>query len=187
MSEITVRTLHEDDWQDYREVRLAALQESPNSFVASYADEARKDEQFWRDRMNRSVRFLAMRDGRPQGIVSLGVHSEEDRIGDLFGLYVTPEGRNTGVSWQLVRAAARAARNSGYSQLYYWVGSENGRAIAFAVNFGFRPSGKRRPTRVVNEEFGEQEIAMVLSLSTDPGSVPNPTRDRPAYDVGPSR
>jgi hypothetical protein len=29
MSETSVRVLHEDDWRDYREVRLAALQESP--------------------------------------------------------------------------------------------------------------------------------------------------------------
>jgi hypothetical protein len=33
MSEISVRALEESDWQLYREVRLAALQESPQAFV----------------------------------------------------------------------------------------------------------------------------------------------------------
>jgi len=35
MSEISVRVLQEDDWQAYRQVRLAALQESPEAFLAT--------------------------------------------------------------------------------------------------------------------------------------------------------
>lgn len=188
MSEINVRVLGEDDWAEYREVRLLALQESPESFIASYEDEVAEDEQFWRDRMNRSDRFLAERDDQALGIVSLGVHSEEEQIGDVFGLYVAPEGRNTGVSWNLVKAAATKAAEKGYVQLYYWAGSENGRAIAFAVNFGFRPTGDRRPTRVENnEEFGQEEVAMVLSLQSDPGATPNPTSFKPTGSSGPNR
>ena len=190
MSEINVRVLGEDDWQEYREVRLLALQESPQSFIAKYADEAAEDEKFWRDRMNRSVRFLALRDNddrQPLGIVSLGAYSEEEKIGDLFGLYVVPDNRNTGVSWNLVKEAADRAAKLGYHQIYYWAGTENGRAIAFAVNFGFRPTGNRRPTRVVNEEFGEEEVAMVLSLDTDPGATPNPNSFRATGSAGPTR
>jgi len=37
MSEISVRVLREDDWQAYRQVRLAALQESPEAFLAAHA------------------------------------------------------------------------------------------------------------------------------------------------------
>ena len=40
MSDISVRVLQEDDWHAYREVRLAALQESPEAFLATYAEEA---------------------------------------------------------------------------------------------------------------------------------------------------
>ncbi len=187
MSEITVRILGEEDWQEYRDVRLGALKESPNSFTANYDEEAAWDESDWRDRMKRSRRFIAERDGRAWGIVSLGTDGDDEETGDLFGLYVTPEARNTGTSWRLVQAAAEQAQRDGRRQLYYWVGTENARAIAFAANFGFRPSGIRRPTRVKNEEFGDQEIAMVLSLSADPGSVPNPTRGRPTPKEGPAR
>jgi GNAT superfamily N-acetyltransferase len=185
MTEITVRVLDEEDWETYRDVRLAALKESPNSFTASYADEAAQDEAFWRDRMNRSLRFLAERDDEPAGVVSLGTENEDEEIGDLFGLYVTPSNRNTGVSWRLVQAAAQRARADGFKQVHYWVGTENARAIAFAANFGFRPSGIRRPTRVQNEDFGDQEIAMALSLQADPGSVPNPNRGRATSVQGP--
>ncbi len=192
MSEISVRTLEVEDWQEYREVRLAALQDSPHAFLADYDEEAAQPEQFWRDRMARARRFLAVADGQGQGIVSLGAHNGDDGdaeggIGEIFGLWVTPATRNSGVAWQLVQAAATEATKSGLSQLYYWVGTENGRGIAFATNFGFRPSSSRRPTRVTNEEFGEQEIAMVMPLSSDPGSVPNPTRGRPTSTSGPNQ
>jgi hypothetical protein len=41
MNETFVRVLHEDDWRDYRAVRLAGFQESPQAFLATHAEEAR--------------------------------------------------------------------------------------------------------------------------------------------------
>jgi RimJ/RimL family protein N-acetyltransferase len=187
MSEIAIRVLGEEDWRRYRDVRLAALKESPNSFTASYDEEAAQDEPYWRNRMLRSVRFLAERDGVATGVVSLGRSSDDPEVGEIFGLYVTPEARNTGTSWRLVQAAADRAKEDGLRQIHYWVGTENARAIAFAANFGFRPSGDRRETRVQNEDYGELEVAMVLSLMSDPGAVPNPTRGRVTPNEGPVR
>jgi RimJ/RimL family protein N-acetyltransferase len=187
MSELTIAVLDAADWQRYRDVRLSALQESPNSFTASFEEEAALDEEYWRDRMVRSLRFLAERNGMAVGIASLGRDADDPGIGEVFGLYVTPEARNSGVSWSLVQAATDRAVHEGMRQLQYWVGSENARAIAFAANFGFRPAGERRTTRVSNEEFGDQEVAMVLSLLADPGSVPNPTRERVTPSGGPLR
>ena len=87
MSEITVRALSEDEWETYREVRLAALEESPDAFVASHDDEAAEPEQFWRDRMERSHRLLAEADGDKVGVVSIGGAPEESSpdVGQLFG------------------------------------------------------------------------------------------------------
>jgi len=187
MSEIAIRVLDEEDWHLYRDVRLAALKESPNSFTASYEEEVAQDEPFWRNRMVRSARFLAERDGVATGVVSLGRSSDDPETGEIFGLYVTPAARNTGTSWRLVEAAADRAKAEGLRQVNYWVGTENARAIAFAANFGFRPSGDRRETRVQNADYGELEVSMVLSLMSDPGSVPNPTRGHAAANEGPLR
>lgn len=187
MSEIAVRVLEEEDWRTYRDVRLAALEESPDSFTASYDEEVAQDESYWRQRMHRSLRFLAEADGRAAGVVSLGRNSDDPDVGEIFALYVTPEARQTGISWRLVQAAATRAQADGLSRILYWVGTENARAIAFAANFGFRPSGERRATRVANEEYGEQEVAMALSLQADPGAVPNPNRGRATSLDGPLR
>jgi len=176
MSEIHVRALREEDWQVYRDVRLAALQDAPEAFVASRAQEEVFDEQTWRERLRRSRRLVAERDGSVLGVVSVG-QTEEPRAGtaELFGLWVAPEARGTGVAWKLVEAGAERARADGRNHLSYWVGTDNGRAVAFASSFGFRPGSTRRPMRVASEEDGAEEMAMVLPLGVDPGSVPSTT------------
>jgi GNAT superfamily N-acetyltransferase len=172
MSDITVRTLEPEEWDQYRSMRLKALEESPEAFVATHAEEQAEPEQFWRDRMERSVRLLAERDGEPVGIASVGPGGdEEERAAQLFGLWVRPEARGSGVAAALVHAGARVAGEQGKSQLLYWVGTENGRAVAFASSFGFRPTGTRRPMRVVSKDDGEEEIAMTLPLAGDRGGI----------------
>jgi GNAT superfamily N-acetyltransferase len=168
MSEITVRPLTEDEWGQYRSIRLAALEESPQAFVATLAEEQAYDEDRWRSRMRRSLRLLAELDGKPVGVASVGDTSPDTpTVAQLFGLFVAPAQRGTGVATRLVQEGADQARERGKSHLEYWVGTENGRAVAFASGFGFRPTDDRRPMRVKSEEDGEEEIAMILPLGED--------------------
>ncbi|MBM6547142.1 GNAT family N-acetyltransferase [Janibacter sp. YIM B02568] len=167
MSEITVRALTEDEWETFREVRLAALAESPEAFVASHAEEEAEPEQYWRDRMRRSHRLVAEVDGERVGVVSIGGAPEESSpdVGQLFGLWVAPDWRGRSVAASLVQEAAAYGRGQGLSRLFYWVGTDNARGVAFASSFGFRPTDRRRPMRVQGDS--EEEIALVLALGDD--------------------
>jgi GNAT superfamily N-acetyltransferase len=179
MSDVTVRALTEDDWAVYRQMRLAGLAESPHAFVSSHDEELAYDEDFWRLRMRRSTRLLAERDGTPVGVASLGdalpVDDDSDmrvtdRVAELFAMWVEPAARGTGIAWQLVDAAAAEARRQARTHLVLWVVVDNGRAVAFYSSYGFRPSDSRRPVRT---DTSLTEMAMVLPVSDDPGSVPN--------------
>ena len=176
MTEITVRRLSDEDWAEYRDVRLKALRESPEAFVASAEEEGDYTEERWRDRMRRSQRLLAGRDGEALGVASLGTEgTAADTVGELFGLWVRPDARGTGVARRLLEAGARAAREDGLKHLVYWVGTDNGRAVAFASSFGFRPTDNRRPMEIrgvdVDDEDAE-EMAMVLPLGSSSGDIP---------------
>jgi ribosomal protein S18 acetylase RimI-like enzyme len=174
MSEINVRVLGEEDWQQYRDIRLTALQDSPKAFVATAAQEAVLDEPAWRERMRRARRLVAECDGTALGVVSLGQGDPEQApSGELFGLWVAPQGRGSGVAWKLVEAVAAQALADGHRNLGYRVGTSNGPAVAFASSFGFRPTGNRRPTRIANEADGAEEMVMVMPLGVDPGTVPS--------------
>lgn len=173
MTDVTVRVLGVDDWQLYKKVRLAALDESPDAFVASYDAESAETEDFWRQRMVRSQRLLAERDGQALGVVSLGESDDGNPdTAQLFGLWVAPQARGTGVASALVRAGADAALSQGRTQLAYWVGTDNGRAVAFASGLGFRPADSRREMRGAHKG-DEQEVAMILALGADRGTLPD--------------
>lgn len=169
MNEITVRALTEDEWETYRSLRLEALQESPDAFVADHDAEVAEPEEFWRKRMRRSARLVAESDGEQVGVASVGDATESDAEngGQLFGLWVRPDWRGRSVAASLVRQSALVAESKGFGQLFYWVGSDNGRAVAFASSFGFRPTDERRPMRVASGEATEDEIALVLALGED--------------------
>lgn len=165
-----MRALGGEDWQVYRDVRLAALREAPGAFASSLAQEAEFDEAFWRKRMARSVRLLASSDaldeGTPAGIVSVGDSDERD-VAELFGLWVTPQLRGAGVAWKLVEAATGHAKGDGRRVLQAWVSTDNGRAVAFFSSYGFRPTDQRR-----GRDGGAEEMAMVYPLGDDRGWVP---------------
>jgi len=184
MAGTTVRVLDEGEWEEYRAIRLAALQDAPDAFASTYAEELQMDEAAWRAAMLRARRLVASRGEGAIGVVSVGPFAGEKEASDLFGLWVAPQMRNTGVAWRLVEAGAKQALQEGSTRLYYWVSTENGRAIAFATNFGFRVTSQRRTARVSHSEFGDQEIALVLPLASDSG-VPNPTGPRLRAKPGP--
>jgi GNAT superfamily N-acetyltransferase len=185
MNDISVRVLQEDDWHAYLEVRLAALRESPKAFVATYAEEATRPEHYWRNCMVQAHRLLAVRHGEPVGVASVEMIEGAPQSADFHDLWVTPEARNTGVASRLVQTAADQAIRDGFTKLYYWASTENGRAIGFAINAGFRLTSERRTTPIKNSEFGDQEIALVLSLANDPAAVATSTQARLTSRPGP--
>ncbi len=178
MADVKFRLLDEDQWQLYREVRLAALEDAPEAFVARLEDEADRDEKFWRERMSRASRIVAEREDVPVGLVGLGRLDEDPEAGEVFGLWTAPAVRGQRVARGLVSMAARKSIDDGCRQLYFWVVSDNASAIGFASSFGFRPTSKRRPVRVVggSAEQDADEVAMVLSLASDPTVAINPSK-----------
>ena len=170
MTDVDVRPLGEEDWQQFKAIRLEALVESPEAFVADAEEEQDFTEAFWRERMQRSTRLVAERAGATVGVVSVGEGKGDDgKVAEIFGLWVRPDARGTGVATRLVEASAARARQDGRTHVAYWVGTDNGRAVAFASGIGFRPTSDRRPMRVASEEDGEEEIAMILPLGEDRG------------------
>ena len=178
MPELTVRVLDEEDWHIYREVRLAALEESPSVFGDTYDQEAAADQAHWRSQVTAARHVVAESDGSPCGVVSVRDFPQEPGSRELFELWVEPTARATGVAGRLVDTAATLAAGEGATQLYSWAGTENGPAIGFATGFGFRISSRRRPATIGDHALGDTEVALVLPLEDDPHIVPNATAGR---------
>ena len=80
----------------YRDVRLAALRKSPKAFLATYAEETKRPERYWRNCMVKAHRLLAVRDEGPVGVASVEMIEGAPQSADFHDLWVTPEARNTG-------------------------------------------------------------------------------------------
>lgn len=182
---VKIRLLDKAEWQVYRTVRLAALEDAPEAFVARFEDEASRAEGFWRERMARAHRIVAERDDELVGLVGLGLHDDGDsETGEVFGLWTAPTVRGQRVGRGLVSTAAQKAVEDGFRLLYFWAVSDNATAIGFASSLGFRPTSKRRPVQVADgaAEMEADEVAMVLPLAADPTLADNAMGDNAMGD-----
>jgi predicted GNAT family acetyltransferase len=110
-----IRQLQEDDWAALRAARLAALAEAPSAFGSTVAREQQFGEQTWRDRTRTGAIFGAWSGAEIIGLAT--VRRDPDEGWGLYGMWVHPDWRASGVAGRLVDAACKAARAAGGRQL----------------------------------------------------------------------
>lgn len=137
----TVRRVGPDDWTALRAIRLESLADTPEAYGSTLADVVASPDEHWHLMVARGASFLAELDGRVVGMVAGGTHNEQPGTRWMYGMYVSPDARGTGVADHLVNTVSRWARDEGVVQLYLSVTSTLARARAFYERMGFRPTG----------------------------------------------
>src|SRR5688572_8728692 len=96
-----LRRLGPGDWRTWRDMRLAALSESPRAFASSLVKEKGYSESDWRDWLDPARGLKAVAEDRA-GLV--GAWVPEDRHGavELYSMWVHPEWRGQGVGDLLI-------------------------------------------------------------------------------------
>lgn len=131
-------------WRTYRDVRLAALIDSPRAFWVTYPEAARRTDEQWRERVAvMGPTWVAIEGDRPVGTVGLwhGDDQPPDEV-HLVGMWVATVARGTDVAATLVGTALSHAAASGWRRVVLDVAHENRRAWAFYLRMGFRPTGR---------------------------------------------
>ncbi|GAA1765927.1 GNAT family N-acetyltransferase [Luedemannella helvata] len=173
-----IRRIRSDEWPQLRELRLAALKDTPTAFIEAYDQSVRQPDDFWIGRAARGATdaalatFVAVVDGRFVGMTVAMLEADDDRVANLVGVYVSPpwRGRERGVTSALFDTAIGWVRAQGGTrrvQLYVTEGNE--RAAAFYRRYGFVPTGATVP---YPPDPSIQEIHMELPgalLSAPPG------------------
>ena len=94
MNPVSIDRLAGDDWQTLRDLRLAALQESPHAFWAKLSDERRYNREQWTSFLGAVAWCVARRDnGHAIGVAGL---LQEDPGAELIGMWVDPDERGRG-------------------------------------------------------------------------------------------
>ncbi|GAA4412641.1 hypothetical protein GCM10023168_34660 [Fodinibacter luteus] len=169
---IRVERVGAPSWRTYRDVRIAALIDSPRAFWSTYTEVAGRTEDEWRRFPEQVTAWLALDGDRPVGTV--GLWRADDQPADettLIGMWVATVARGTDVAERLVRTALLAAADAGIRRVTLDVAHENTRAWAFYTRLGFRPTGvvEAMPWDAsVTEESMVLDLAAHLREFTDP-------------------
>ena len=161
---LRVERLTADAWRTYRDVRLAALIDSPRAFWATYAEAASRTDDEWRARSTaQGPTWLAFEADRPVGTVGLW-HADEQPHDEVYlvGMWVATVARGTDAARLLVDTALADAAASGRRRVVLDVAHENQRAWAFYLRMGFRPTGQ---VETMPWDPSVTEETMVLDLA----------------------
>jgi ribosomal protein S18 acetylase RimI-like enzyme/SAM-dependent methyltransferase len=140
---IEVRRAVPEEWEALKELRLAALRESPDAFSSTYEREARVDEAAWRGWITGEgwdgavATFVAEEQGRVLGMATAYRPDDEPGTVWMFAMWVRPEHRGRGIGRALVEAVVDQARSLGGEVVVLRVTEGNAAATNLYASCGF--------------------------------------------------
>jgi RimJ/RimL family protein N-acetyltransferase len=162
MTAVQIRRLSPDDWAAYREIRLAALADSPEAFGSTLAREQQFTEAIWRSRLTTAAAFGAERHGdRCLLGIAAGLPTGITGSAILVSMWIAPEARRQGIGEALVHQVIAWAKAGGFSRLELEVTAGNTGAERLYERCGFARTGENVS---VNGEREHRTVVMVREI-----------------------
>lgn len=161
----SLRRLLPSDVACYRSLRLEGLQRHPDAFGASWEDEVGKPLTWFSERLERCLVLGGFRDdGLLVGTAGLLVpeNMKTRHKGTLWGMYVRPDARGTGLAAALVGGVIEKARPL-VEEIQLRVVTSNLGAVQLYRRAGFREYGVERRSLKVNGTYHD-DLLMSLPL-----------------------
>jgi GNAT superfamily N-acetyltransferase len=136
----TVQRVSPAAWERLREVRLRALQDSPDAYGSTYERESSMSDDEWRAQITRGPWWIAAHATNDVGLVAGGRH-RVTATPWVFSMWVDEGHRGTGVAEELLSAVATWATDEGATELGLDVADRAPRARRFYERMGFQPNG----------------------------------------------
>jgi ribosomal protein S18 acetylase RimI-like enzyme len=145
---VKLEQLGPDDWEEFRDLRLRALGESPEAFGMTLIQARRNSEEHWRGRLTGGAPIMAVRvDG---ALVSMGggwvAPGDQARM-TVWGMWTAPESRGKGHSRALLCYLLNWASQRDITTVELHVTEGNDVARRFYEQCGFEATGQWEPLR----------------------------------------
>lgn len=159
-SKTIVRKLLKEDLQAFFNLRLEALKNFPSGFLSTYAEEKAAGPVLFENLLSNqeagNVIFGAVLDGKLIGC--LGIYQKNQatiqHISTIWGMYVQPDYRNSGVGKALLTVALEHAKNELKCQVVNLsVDADNISAIKLYESFGFKSWGMEPKAKMMSGRF----------------------------------
>jgi len=104
--DLQIRRLETADSALYRDIRLEALKQNPEAFGSTFEKENEKAPSWFESALSRSDIFGAFLDGTLAGVAGYFTHGgpKQAHKGVLWGMYVRPVARSSGLGRRLIEA-----------------------------------------------------------------------------------
>ncbi len=153
MSAVVVRPLRAEEWRLYRDLRLAALAESPDAFASTFVLEQPRPDIEWQKQLADGVSspmdlpLVAELDGEPCGFVWVRVEPPDQDSARLYQTWVSPRHRRVGVGKLLIETVVTWAREMGVRHVTLAVTCGDTPAYRLYSRAGFIAVGETEPLR----------------------------------------
>ena len=164
-SDIAIRRLLAADAEGYRSIRLAALADAPEAFGSDVATESASPVDAFANTLRSGYVAGAFAGERLVAIAGFrALEREKTRHrGDIWGVYVTPDARGTGIGRRLLEHVLDYARTQ-VLQVHLAVTASNAAAVALYEHLGFIRYGTEPRALKVNGRYLDEHL-MVLQFS----------------------
>jgi len=169
--QITLEVISCYDWRRLRKLRLVALRESPEAFLASYDQEKSRTKDWWLAELARGNWLVAVSGRRLSNFLRkrplsfLGVTQERDtaaRMRTIEYLWVAPRKRRSGVGLTFIKSIVSCLRSEGVQTVILAVLDGNEAAMSLYHKVGFTPDGTPTP---LEERPGRTEQLLRMELT----------------------
>ncbi|HEU4726445.1 MAG TPA: GNAT family N-acetyltransferase [Kofleriaceae bacterium] len=159
MEIVEIVPLGPDDWELYRDLRIAGLTEAPYAFSSTLDDVRALGEAEWRAKLESRAQFVA-RDGAGMAVGTVGAFPDGDGV-ELTSLWVDPRARGRGVGAALVERVIAHARARGCRDVRLAVAVGNATAERLYRRCGFLRTGVLQTVRPGEPELEAQMIRLL--------------------------
>ena len=173
LTRIELRRLSPADAALFREIRLEGLKRDPGAFSSTFEDESAQPLAFFEQRLGTSAVFGAFRGEELLGVAGFRVQPgpKHGHKGLLWGMYVRPAARRTGLGRKLVEAVVEHAHGQ-VELIQLSVISDNRPARQLYASLGFEEYGiEPRAAKYRGEYHDDVLMAKMLVLESRPDTA----------------
>jgi ribosomal protein S18 acetylase RimI-like enzyme len=157
-----IKRLDRNEWEALRDLRLTALADSPDAFLATYDNEKRHDKVQWLAEFDRGSWYVCEDADRPIGLIGLTrVPQMPPDESVLEYVWVSPGYRRSGVASDLVASVLKLLREARCRIVHLWVLDGNDAAMGLYKKLGFVGADS---WQALSARPGRSEQHMMLDL-----------------------
>ncbi|WP_120970938.1 GNAT family N-acetyltransferase [Comamonas sp. lk] len=144
---ISIRAVTPQEWSKYRDVRLQALQDSPDAFGSTWEAEVARADDNWSERLAAAATggkdrvLFAINDEQVCGLIWCKLSDSEPGVADIYQMWVEPAVRGQGAGHALLTQALAWAKKCGTQLVRLGVTVADSPAMRLYKAHGFFPVG----------------------------------------------